>query len=99
MYLRAAVLVGLLFGVSYCAYGEPAYETSHEGVRIVLHDDKCTLKEVSNLPRKVVWHENGKEIVGCWGARPDAGLVLMYFSADKTVGIATMSSFRKVTSI
>jgi hypothetical protein len=97
--IRAAILAGILIAVCTKVYGEPAYETTHEGVRIVLHDDKCTLKEVSNLPRKVVWHENGKEIVGCWGARPDAGLVLMYFSADKTVGIASMSSFRKVTSI
>ena len=99
MELRAAVLAGILFVVCTQVYGGPAFETSQEGVRIVLHDDKCTLKEVANLPRKVVWHENGREIEGCWGARPDAGIVLMYFSADKTVGIATMSAFRKVVAI
>ena len=93
------VLAAILFLLPLPAHSGPAFETSQEGVRIVLHDDKCTLKEVANLPRKVVWHENGREIEGCWGARPDAGIVLMYFSADKTVGIATMSAFRKVVAI
>jgi hypothetical protein len=56
------------------------------------------LDGIANLPRKAVWHENGKEVEGCWGGRPDVGAVIFYFS-DKTVALAPISGFRKVVSI
>jgi hypothetical protein len=97
MELRALCLAGILFGVSYCAYGEAVFETTADGIRLVLHKDQCALKEVTNLPFKAVWHENGKEVEGCWAPRPDAGIAVFYF-ADKTVGVAPLSSFRRLIS-
>jgi hypothetical protein len=99
MELRAAVLAGILFGVSYCAYGQPMFEASGDGVRVVLHNAPCRLSaEVTNLPLRAVWHQNGKETEGCFMVRPDAGAVVFYFS-DKTVGIAPMADFKKVIAI
>ena len=98
MFLRGAVLLGLLFGVAYCAYGEPVYQTTDGEVRVVLHDEPCTLKEVVNLPRRAVWHEKGKATEGCWAVRPDFGVIVMLFS-DRTVGLAPIGDFRKVTAI
>jgi hypothetical protein len=100
MALRAAVLA--VIGIALLLYvvnakADPVYESRDEGgARVVLHSSPCTLKAVSNLPRRVVWHENGKEVEGCWGARPEAGVVVMYFGADRTVGIAPMQAFKKV---
>lgn len=99
MEIRAAVLAGLLFFVSYEVYAEPVLEATEGGVRVVLHTDKCALNEVSNLPFKAVWHENGKQVEGCWAPHPPLGIVAMFFAADKSVGIAPMSAFRKVVSI
>lgn len=98
MELRAIFLAGILFCVATSVYGEPVLETSEGDVRVVLHTDQCALKEIVNLPYKAVWHENGKEVQGCWGPRPDAGVVVFYF-ADKTVALAPIQSFRRLTSI
>lgn len=98
MELRAAVLAGILFCVSYNVYAEPVMEASEDGVRIVLHNDKCALKEIANLPYKAVWHEKGQEVEGCWGGRPDAGAVIFYF-ADKTVALAPIQKFKRVIAI
>jgi hypothetical protein len=99
MELRAAVLAGILFFVASNVYGEPVLEASEDGVRVVLHTDKCALKEVSNAPYRAVWHENGKTVEGCYFVRPDYGVVILYFAADRTLGIAPIRAFRRVTSI
>lgn len=99
MEIRAAVLAGILFFVVGKVYAEPVLEASEDGVRVVLHTDKCALKEVSNMPYRVVWHEKGKQIEGCWLPRPDAGVVMMFFAADRTVALASIQSFRRVTSL
>jgi hypothetical protein len=100
--MKYAWLLGaLVWLIPFPVQSEPVYEAREEGsgVRVVLHDTPCELSEVSNLPRKVEWHENGKVIQGCWGQRPDIGIVLMYFGADKTVGLAPMQAFRRVTGV
>lgn len=99
MELRAFLLAGILFFVASNVFAEPVLETSEGGVRIVLYTDPCALKEISNLPYKAVWHENGKEVSGCWSAHPPLGVVVMYFASDKTVGLAPMQSFRRVIGI
>jgi hypothetical protein len=92
-------LVAALFllALSQFAYGEPAFVTDADGARITLHTDKCSMKEVKNLPFKATWEEKGKVFQGCWGPRPDAGLIVFYFD-DRTVGIAPMQAFVKVTN-
>ena len=81
------------------AHAEPVMQTSEGGVTVQLWTDACALqKQISNLPYKATWHENGKVIEGCWGARPDAGVVIFYF-ADKTVGMAPIQAFVKVVGV
>lgn len=81
------------------ANADAVFEARDGDIRVVLHDTPCELSEVSNLPRKAVWHENGKTVEGCWGPRPDLGLVVMFFASDKTVGLAPMQAFRRVTGV
>ena len=81
------------------ANGEGVFQAEPgNGVRVVLHNEPCKLKEVVNLPFRATWHEAGKEIEGCFGPRPDAGIVVFYF-ADKTVGIAPIDAFKRITGV
>jgi hypothetical protein len=98
MELRAAFLAGILFFVATSVYGESVMQLNDGDVQIVLHDTPCKLKEVVNLPRKAVWMEKGKTFEGCWGVRPDVGVVVFYFD-DKTVGLAPMQAFKRITPI
>jgi len=76
-------LVGLLYTAS--SQAEAVFQANVEGVRIVLHKDKCALTDqITNLPFKAEWHENGKVLQGCWKPpHPEVGTVDLYF-ADKT---------------
>lgn len=84
----------LLFVISL-AYAEPVYEAKGDGVRVVVYTEDCALKEVSNLPRRATWTENGKTHEGCAGLHP-MGLAMFYF-ADKTVVAIPMSQFARIT--
>ena len=79
-------------------FSQPLYSAEANGVRIVLTDEKCEMKEVANLPYKAIWTEKGQEFQGCWAARPDEGLVVGYFS-DKTVALMPVYAFKKVLEI
>lgn len=93
-----ALLFGLFLLVHFTfAYGEPVYETSQGGVRIVVYNDPCKLDAIKNLPARAVWTENGKDVEGCAGARDDLGVVAIYF-ADKTMVLLPMFAFRRVTA-
>lgn len=67
-----------------------------EGVVITLHNDKCLVKEVENLPTRITWDEKGKVTEGCYGVKH--GIVIFYF-ADKTVGIIPVQVFEKVIGV
>lgn len=77
------------------AHADPRFQVVAEGARVVLHDDKCAVAAVANLPYKATWEEKGKVFQGCWGARPDAGVVMFYFD-DKSVGIIPISELTPV---
>jgi len=80
-------LVGLLLlSAIFCmpAFPAPVFQAEANGVRITLFDEPCELKTVANLPLKATWNEGGKSFSGCWGPRPQEGIVLAYFS-DLTV--------------
>jgi hypothetical protein len=78
------------------AHAEPRFQVSVDGVRVVLFDDKCELTHlITNLPYKATWTEKGKTVRGCWGARPDAGIVMAYFE-DKTIGLIPMQDVTPV---
>lgn len=80
------------------AYAEPVMSVTDGGITVQLWTDRCSLSEIQNLPYKATWHENGKVFQGCWGPRPDAGVVIFYFE-DKTVGIAPIQAFEKVVGV
>ena len=85
----------VLVGIATDAHADPRFQVVADGAKVVLHDDKCAVAEVTNLPYKATWEEKGKVFQGCWGARPDAGVVMFYFD-DKTVGIIPMQELTAV---
>ena len=93
----ALLLALVIGGAVVVAHAEPVAEARSETTRIVLHSDKCALKEVANLPRRATWEEGGKVYEGCWGGRPDSGMVLAYFS-DRTVVAIPLQVFQALRS-
>src|SRR5262245_16960954 len=77
------------------AYAAPIAVAEEKGVRIVLTDDPCTLKEVVNLGRKVTWTEKGKTYEGCYEVHP-YGIVVAYFN-DKKVAVFPVDVFQKAS--
>jgi hypothetical protein len=78
---------------------EAKFSATADGARVVLFDDKCALPEVSNLPFKAEWTENGKTTQGCWSPpHPQVGVVLAYFT-DKTVVGLPAQMFKKVVGV
>lgn len=67
------------------------------GVVITLTDEPCTLTVVSNLPYKILWEEKGKTFTGCFTV--NQGIVVAYFSDDKTVAIMPGQVFAAVTEL
>ena len=95
------LVVLLLIAVAWStkAHAAPKFEADSEGgVRVVLHDEPCALDAVTNLPYRVVWHEGGQKVEGCWGPRPDAQVAVAYF-ADKTVALIPFGDIRPVQGV
>lgn len=92
--LWAAVLGSL----SYAVQAEPMARAKADNATVYLHSDKCGLAEVSNLPGRATWVEGQKTFEGCFAIRPDTGVVLVYFVADKTVVAIPIELFARVTS-
>lgn len=61
-----------------------AQAAAGNGVQVVLHSEPCALKEITNLPNRATWTEAGASFEGCFGVRPETGVVIAYFT-DKTV--------------
>ena len=95
--LLAAALCILLAVYPKKAKADPVAAVEQGGVRIVVHTEKCSFNEVSNLPNRATWEENGKVLEGCVGVFGQIGLVLFYFS-DKTVVAVPMQMFSKVSN-
>lgn len=74
------------------------YETRTDKALITLYTESCTLPAVSNLPLRATWIEAGQTFEGCWAPRPDAGLIVFYFS-DRTVGLAPIAAFTKIMGV
>jgi hypothetical protein len=91
--LIALVLVCLLYATTVKA--DPLFQATGDGARIVLTNEPCKLPEVTNLPYRATWEEKGKTFEGCYGARPDAGVVVAYFS-DKTAVAIPFQAFTKI---
>jgi hypothetical protein len=92
--MRLLLLLALL--APFPAHSAPVAMMTGDDFRITLHDTKCAVPEITNLKRRAVWFEKGKEVEGCWGVSQKFGMVLMYF-ADKTATALPMQVFEKVT--
>jgi hypothetical protein len=51
---------------------EPKFSANVDSGKVVLHDDKCTLTEVTNLPFRAQWVEGNKVFEGCWTPPPSS---------------------------
>lgn len=93
------VLAVILFfagvGAVFKAHAEAVFAGEGQGVKIVVYDEPCKLTEVSNLPYRATWEENGKVTEGCIAPRPDAGVAVGYF-ADKTVALMPLQMFKRL---
>jgi hypothetical protein len=89
MYLRAAVLVGLLFGVSYCAYGQSMVVRQGSDF-IRLQSAPCTdpsvlhyIPEESRKYFKAGYAEvDGKKFSTCWAVRRRGDVLVIYPDGD-----------------
>jgi hypothetical protein len=88
----------VLVGLATNAHAGPRFQVVADGAKVVLHDDKCAVSAVANLPYKATWEEKGKVFQGCWGARPEAGIVMFYFD-DKSVGIIPIAELTAVVGV
>jgi hypothetical protein len=95
-YIWAALVVTAIWATS--AYAEPRFQVVANGARVVLFDDKCAVSAVTNLPYKATWEEKGKVYQGCWGARPEAGIVMFYFD-DRSVGIIPIQELTAIRGV
>ena len=75
------------------AFAKPVGILINEGITIALFDEPCALSQVSNLPYRATWTENGKTFAGCFSLRPDVGAVVAYFT-DGSVALIPMQAFK-----
>lgn len=76
-------------------YARPVAKVQQDGITITLTDEPCKLPVVSNLPYRLTWEEGGKKFEGCFTVQQ--GIVVAYFSGDKTVVILPGHAFAPVT--
>ena len=81
------------------AYAEPIARASAGGISITVYSEPCALKEVSNLPARATWTENGKTFEGCAAANPELGVVVFFFREDKSVAAVPMQAFAPVIGV
>ena len=93
--IRFLFIVLLLFPLVSGA--EPIAQSEQGGVKIVLHNDKCALEAVMNLPFRATWTEGGKTTEGCVGLDIQLQLFRFYF-ADRTVLAIPMQYFGKISA-
>lgn len=92
------ILVGLFLAAAISpAFAEAVFQGQGQGVTITVYNEPCKLTDVTNLPYRATWEENGKVTEGCIAPRPDAGVVVGYF-ADKTVALMPLQMFKKLVS-
>lgn len=94
-------VAGIVLGAVFCAakvYANPMFTAEGEGgAVVVLYDEPCRIKTLTNLPYRATWAEKGKTFEGCFVPRPEAGMVLFYFD-DGSVGYIPFQMLRKAVS-
>jgi hypothetical protein len=87
----------VLVGLATNAAAAPMAQTVSDGATIVLTDEPCKLKQVTNLKYRATWSEKGKVFEGCYAVHP-YGVVVGYFS-DGAVALIPLDAFAKVTGV
>lgn len=89
-----------LFIAAFNAYADPIARASAGGISITIYNEPCKLKEqVSNLPHRATWLENGQTFEGCVGPNPELGVAIFYFKEDKSVAAVPLQMFAPVTGV
>lgn len=94
--LGAALAIAMLL-YSIKARADAVASAEAGGIRITLYSEHCKLTDqVSNLPYRATWTEEGKTVEGCVGLDPQLRLFRFWF-ADKSVVAIPMQVFNRVT--
>jgi hypothetical protein len=93
----AFLLAVLMIALTTIAQGAPIAQLKAEGITLLITDEPCQLKAVGNLPYRATWTEKGKTFEGCAGGHP-MGIVMFYWD-DKSVSVAPVQAFTKVSAI
>ena len=91
--------LGVLVWLAGHALAGPLFEADGEdergsGLKVVLYEEPCAIKTISNLTRRATWVENGIVIEGCWAPTP-VGVVMLYFHADRTMIVIPNTVFQR----
>jgi hypothetical protein len=93
----------LFLAVLFCLPTQaiPIFAGESGGIRVVLTDEPCTLKEVTNLPFRAVWTEKGKDLEGCWSPQrlDETQTVVKAYFSDLTVVTFPTTMFQHVTGV
>lgn len=89
-------ILTLLLLLPALAFAKPVAIAESDGIVITLTDERCAVAEVTNLPYRATWLENGKTVEGCWGV---AHQIVMSYWTDKTVAILPAGAFNKALEI
>lgn len=79
------------------AYSKPLAVAESGGIRITLFDEDCNTDVIKNLTYRITWTEKGETHEGCFSVHQ--GIVVAYFSSDRTVAIFPGSAFKQVTDL
>ena len=100
--LLSVVLVGhvvvLLALTTSTVRAEAVASAQAPGITVLFYNEPCALKQVTNLPLRATWRQNGKVVEGCFGAFLEAGAVGAFFN-DGTVVVIPASCIGRVQAI
>ena len=94
-WIFALFILGIMFAGA--AHAGPVMVAKVGAVSITLYDEPCAIAAVANLQRRATWTENGKVFEGCFGVS-EIGVVMLYFSDDRSVGAVPVQNFVRVQS-
>jgi hypothetical protein len=94
--MRWLVLVICLL-LSFPVSPAPMAVAMGDKATVLLTDEPCKLKSVTNLPMRATWTENSVTTEGCWGNQ--GPIIVAFWEADKTVSLMHISQFKKATEI
>ncbi|HET9663577.1 MAG TPA: hypothetical protein VFP00_05055 [Burkholderiales bacterium] len=102
-FLGVVLLVFLLIAGE--ARAQPIFFADFESGRVTLTDEPCTLKAVTNAPKRVTWREpNGRLSEGCYGLytlrlpHGKVDIIIGYFD-DLTLQVLPLSAFSVLRAI